>query len=149
MRRPLWITSARFLLVLACVSLWTCGGGGGSDGPTVPSDFVLTFGGQITNTSARQTLGEIELLLDGRVIATRAATNSSFNIPFLALERVRRGEHEFAVRLTRQSSSPNRYLVAGGVDGVDSNGTKVVDVDFSPRNLVLATGELVAWTFTF
>jgi hypothetical protein len=147
--RPSQQHTILLVLLVLCLSLCQCGGGGGSSGPTAPSDFLLTFGGQISNAAGRQTLREIEVLLDGRVIGRSSSDTNTFTLIWLVTARTGRGQHEFAVRLVQQSSSPTRYIVGGGVDGVDSNGAKVVDVDFPQRNQNFSTGDRVAWTFSF
>jgi hypothetical protein len=149
MNRSRQRSATMLVLLVLGLSLCQCGGGGGSSGPTAPSDFLLTFGGQISNATGRQTLREVEVLLDGRVIGRSSSNTSTFTLIWLVTARVGRGQHEFAVRLVQQSSSPTRYLVGGGVDGVDANGAKVVDVNFPQRNENFSTGDRVAWTFSF
>lgn len=137
-------------LFVLCLCLCQCGGGGdGGSGPTAPSDFQLTFGGQITNATGRQTLREVEVLLDGRVIGKASSESSSFTLIWLVTARASRGQHEFGIRLVQQTSSPTRYIIGGGVDGVDANGTKVVDVNFAQRNENLSTNDRITWNFSF
>lgn len=136
-------------MLVVCLSLCHCGGGSDGGGPTEPVDFLLTFGGQITNVSGNQTLREIEFLLDGRSLGNSSSDVDRLTIPWLVTARAARGRHEFTVRLVRQTTSPMRYLIAGGVDGVDASGAKVVDLDFAQLNQLLTTGASVTWSFNF
>lgn len=149
MRQSSLLLTKGFGFLLLCLSLCQCGGGGGRSGPTEPTDFLLTFGGQITNAGGRSTLRKVEMLLDGRSIGTSESTSNTFTLMWLVTARAGHGQHEFGIRLVQQTSSPTRYIIGGGVDGVDSNGIKVVDVDFPERNQNLSTDGLVSWTFSF
>lgn len=139
-----------FLAMLGmCLLLCQCGGDEGGSGPTAPASFILTFGGQIANATGRTTLREIELLLDGRVIGRTSSDSNAFTLIWLEVESVGRGQHEFGVRVVQQTSSPTRYLVGGGVDGVDPNGGSVLDENFTRQDRVLSTGDVVTWRFSF
>ena len=95
-------------------------------------------------------LREVELLLDGRVIARSGNGGvATLLLPWSGSVRADRGQHQVAVRVSSQTASPTTYLAAGQLTVVNEAGTKVLDLDLADKVEDLSTGQSISWTFSF
>lgn len=140
------VRSVVFLLAVAlCLS---CSGDDDDRGPTAPQEFPLVFTGAIMNLDCA-CLHDIEVLLDGQVLTTLRSTTATHSQVWTVSRPARRGQHQFAIRLTRQTSTASEYFVLGNVEGFNSTGGTILDLELQDRLTTLRAGESVSWSFTF
>lgn len=135
-------------LVLAAAVCLSCGGDDDDDGPTSPQEFPLVFTGSIMNLDC-SCLHDIEVLFDGQVVTTLRNTNAVRSQVWIVSKLARRGQHQVAIRLTRQTRFSTQYLVTGDVQGFNTAGGTILDLELQDRLAALEAGESVSWSFNF
>lgn len=137
------------VLLLAVALCLSCGGGDDDDGPTAPQEFPLVFTGSIMNLDC-SCLHDFEVLFDGQVVTTLRSTSAIRSQVWIVSKLARRGQHQVAIRLTRQTSAiGSSYFVVGNVQGFNTAGGTILDLELEDRLATLAAGSSVSWSFTF
>lgn len=146
--KPVLLRLRSAVLLLAVAVCLSCGGDDDDGGPTAPQEFPLAFTGAIANLDCA-CLHDFEVLVDGQLITTVRSTNATRSQVWTISKLTRRGQHQVAIRLARQTSTASEYLVVGNVTGFNNTGGTILDLDLQDRLLTLRAGESVSWTFTF
>ena len=145
--KPVLLRLRSVVLLLAVAACLSCSGDDDS-GPTAPQEFPIAFTGAITNLDCT-CLHDFEVLFDGQLITTVRSANAARSQVWTISKLARRGQHQVAIRLTRQTSTSSQYLVLGNVTGFNNTGGTILDLDLQDRLQTLRAGESVSWTFTF
>lgn len=136
------------VLVLAAALCLSCGGDDDNGGPTAPQEFPIVFTGSIMNLDC-SCLHDFEVLFDGQVVTTVRSTDATRVQTWIVSKLARRGQHQVAIRLTRQTRLSTQYLVTGNLQGFNTAGGTILDLELEDRLATLAAGSSVSWSFTF
>jgi hypothetical protein len=144
----------RFAAILPLLTLIGCGGGGHGSGPTAPRVLrllVITVG--VANNNFANTIEEMDLALDNKVVFTFTSPQPASLAPLVASGvSSEPGQHTLKVTMVRQSRSPTAYNFGGFTGGNDilvadgSTGQVISDIHLPSEVRTLATGQSVTYS---
>lgn len=146
------IRVSRLALVHGLLVLSACSSGGSPTAP-VASQEVYGIAGIFALTEpqprSQGPIQEVEVLLDGKRVITRSFTPGASIVYFsLPDQFIQPGAHELAIRVVRQSVSPNEYMAVGGVAVMNMASRHVQQFNWPRGSSFLQTGDAISMRFT-